>query len=91
MKDIDIDEVLLFFNSLPFQLPKQYADKPYLTGRAVVEMTVEREGGSFEVNGKEASREGTIKAVLDGYSAPLTSGDGYSPLWTIALWILSSW
>nr|ATB19822.1 cyclophilin-like peptidyl-prolyl cis-trans isomerase family protein [Juniperus procera] len=68
---------LLQVPDLPYLLPQQYQDFPRLTGRALVEFTVEKADNSmFSMsttggNGKTA----TIKVVLDGYSAPLTAGN----------------
>ncbi|KAE8674449.1 Peptidyl-prolyl cis-trans isomerase CYP37 [Hibiscus syriacus] len=70
---------------LSFLLPEQYLNYPRLTGRAVVELTLEKgDGSSFSPEvGSEPRKTATIQVVLDGYSAPLTTGNfaklnGYS-------------
>ncbi|KAK8633466.1 hypothetical protein V6N13_014311 [Hibiscus sabdariffa] len=68
---------LLQAPGLSFLLPEQYLKYPRLTGRAVVELTIEKgDGSSFtpEVGG-EPRKTATIQVVLDGYSAPLTTGN----------------
>ncbi len=63
---------------LPFLLPSQYASRPRLVGRAVVELQVERRGGdSFApgLDGTGPQKSGTLRLVLDGYNAPLTAGN----------------
>lgn len=44
----------------PFEVPTEYAKLPQLKGRATVEFK---------------TKEGTIQAVVDGYSAPVTAGN----------------
>lgn len=44
----------------PFAIPEEYADLPQLLGRATVEMETDR---------------GTLKIVVDGYSAPINGGN----------------
>ncbi|RLM84431.1 peptidyl-prolyl cis-trans isomerase CYP37, chloroplastic [Panicum miliaceum] len=48
-----------------------------LTGRGVVEFTVEKGDGStfFPTGGGEPKSVATIQVVIDGYSAPLTAGN----------------
>ncbi|WVZ66369.1 hypothetical protein U9M48_015600 [Paspalum notatum var. saurae] len=48
-----------------------------LTGRGVVEFTVEKGDGStfFPTGGGEPKSVATIQVVIDGYSAPLTTGN----------------
>ncbi|KAK8589081.1 hypothetical protein V6N12_023487 [Hibiscus sabdariffa] len=68
---------LLQAPGLSFLLPEQYLKYPRLTGRAVIELTIEKgDGSSFspEVSG-EQRKTATIQVVLDGYSAPLTTGN----------------
>lgn len=68
---------LLQAPGLPYLLPGQYQGYPRLTGRAVVEFTLEKgDGSSFTVAaGGGPKKQGTVAVVLDGYSAPLTSGN----------------
>uniref|UniRef100_A0A453B947 Uncharacterized protein n=6 Tax=Aegilops tauschii subsp. strangulata TaxID=200361 RepID=A0A453B947_AEGTS len=68
---------LLQAPGLSFLLPKQYLEYPRLTGRAVVEFTVEKGDGStfFPTAGGEPKSAATIQVVVDGYSAPLTAGN----------------
>nr|CAB3496073.1 unnamed protein product [Digitaria exilis]CAB3500964.1 unnamed protein product [Digitaria exilis] len=49
----------------------------WLTGRGVVEFTVEKVDGStfFPTGGGEPKSFATIQVVIDGYSAPLTAGN----------------
>ncbi|PPD93028.1 hypothetical protein GOBAR_DD10060 [Gossypium barbadense] len=62
---------------LSFLLPEQYLKYPRLTGRAIVELTIEKgDGSSFSPEaGGELRKTATIQVVLDGYSAPLTTGN----------------
>ncbi|CAL5072112.1 unnamed protein product [Urochloa decumbens] len=62
---------------LSFLLPQQYLEYPRLTGRGVVEFTVEKVDGStfFPTGGGEPKSTATIQVVIDGYSAPLTAGN----------------
>lgn len=68
---------LLQAPGLSFLLPQQYLDYPRLTGRGAVEFTVEKGDGStfFPTFGGQPQSLSTIKVVLDGYSAPLTTGN----------------
>ncbi|XP_055960533.1 peptidyl-prolyl cis-trans isomerase CYP37, chloroplastic isoform X2 [Mercurialis annua] len=62
---------------LQFLLPAQYLKYPRLTGRATVEFTVEKADGSAfsPESGGEPRKTAKIQVVLDGYSAPLTTGN----------------
>jgi cyclophilin family peptidyl-prolyl cis-trans isomerase len=55
-------------NGFPYEVPKQYADRPLLKGRATVEMEV-RIKDNANTNG------GVLTIVLDGYNAPVTAGN----------------
>ncbi|KAK1260195.1 hypothetical protein QJS04_geneDACA022526 [Acorus gramineus] len=68
---------LLQAPGLPFLLPEQYVTYPRLTGRGIVELTIEKgDGSTFSpAAGGEARNLATIQVVLDGYSAPLTAGN----------------
>jgi len=50
----------LMVREFPFEVPEEYGHLPYLKGRATIE---------FETN------KGTMAAIVDGYSAPLTAGN----------------
>ncbi|XP_002530189.2 peptidyl-prolyl cis-trans isomerase CYP37, chloroplastic isoform X2 [Ricinus communis] len=68
---------LLQAPGLQFLLPQQYLKYPRLTGRGTVEFTVEKADGSTftpEAGGEER-KTAKIQVVLDGYSAPLTTGN----------------
>ncbi|KAK6934308.1 Cyclophilin-type peptidyl-prolyl cis-trans isomerase domain [Dillenia turbinata] len=68
---------LLQAPGLSFLLPQQYLTYPRLTGRAIVEFTIEKgDGSAFSpLAGGEPRRAATIQVVMDGYSAPLTAGN----------------
>lgn len=68
---------LLQAPGLSFLLPAQYTNYPRLTGRAVVEFVVEKGDGSMFTpqSGGVPRKAATIQVVLDGYSAPLTTGN----------------
>ncbi|OMO80396.1 hypothetical protein CCACVL1_12994 [Corchorus capsularis] len=68
---------LLQAPGLSFLLPEQYLNYPRLTGRAIVELAIEKgDGSSFTPeSGGEPRKTATIQVVLDGYSAPLTTGN----------------
>ncbi|XP_038903061.1 peptidyl-prolyl cis-trans isomerase CYP37, chloroplastic isoform X3 [Benincasa hispida] len=68
---------LLQAPGLSFLLPQQYLNYPRLTGRGIVEFTIEKgDGSSFSPQaGGESSNTATIQVVVDGYSAPLTAGN----------------
>lgn len=50
----------LMVQEFPFEVPEEYSSLPQLKGRATVEMT---------------TNKGTLQAVIDGYSAPVTGGN----------------
>lgn len=70
---------LLQAPGLPYQLPRQLAGYPALTGRAIVELTVEKAGGEKvfidQNSGDGPQRRATLRLVLDGYSAPITAAN----------------
>ncbi|KAK3127413.1 hypothetical protein QOZ80_7AG0572940 [Eleusine coracana subsp. coracana] len=68
---------LLQAPGLSFLLPQQYLEYPRLTGRGVVEFTLEKGDGStfFPTGGGEPKSVATIQVVIDGFSAPLTAGN----------------
>lgn len=68
---------LLQAPGLSFLLPEQYLKYPRLTGRGTVEFTIEKgDGSTFSPQaGGEPRKTATIQVVIDGYSAPLTTGN----------------
>jgi peptidylprolyl isomerase len=50
----------LMVTAFPFEVPEEYSSLPQLKGRATVEVT---------------TNKGTLQAVIDGYSAPVTGGN----------------
>ena len=70
---------LLQAPGLPYPLPVQYSNLARLTGRAVVELTIEKANGA-RVFVQEDSENGAqskvvLRLTLDGYSAPITAGN----------------
>eukprot|EP00879_Flechtneria_rotunda_P020654 GHRR01021733.1.p1 GENE.GHRR01021733.1~~GHRR01021733.1.p1 ORF type:complete len:353 (+),score=128.68 GHRR01021733.1:879-1937(+) len=72
------DLELLEAPGLAFSLPKEYSDRPYLAGRAIVELQLEKADGSLAfvdvVNGG-LSKTGKVTITVDGYSAPVSAGN----------------
>lgn len=63
---------------MPFFIPKDYAALPRLTGRATVELTIEKaDGAAAFVDTAAGGLSKRLKAsiVLDGYSAPISAGN----------------
>jgi cyclophilin family peptidyl-prolyl cis-trans isomerase len=62
---------------LPFQIPDEYASLPRLNGRAEIEMVVQSAGGKPYRLADEVTLvpKVTLRLVVDGYHAPLTSGN----------------
>lgn len=52
----------------PFEIPAEFAGKPWLKGRATVEIKV-------KVKDNANLGRVTMTAVVDGYNAPLTAGN----------------
>jgi cyclophilin family peptidyl-prolyl cis-trans isomerase len=52
----------------PFEVPKEYADRPLLKGRATLEMKVEAS------ETPEGPQDVILTIVLDGYNAPVSAG-----------------
>ncbi|KAH7675851.1 Cyclophilin-type peptidyl-prolyl cis-trans isomerase protein [Dioscorea alata] len=75
--DIVAELELLQAPGLSFLLPEQYLEYPRLTGRGVVEFTIEKGDGTtfFPSAGGEPKGSATIQVIIDGYSAPLTAGN----------------
>ena len=56
-------------------VPSDYDDLPQLKGRATVEMVVKKaDGEKFDIEGQLFS-EAKMKMIIDGYAAPVTSGN----------------
>ncbi|XP_020273516.1 peptidyl-prolyl cis-trans isomerase CYP37, chloroplastic isoform X2 [Asparagus officinalis] len=68
---------LLQAPGLSFLLPEQYLKYPRLTGRGTVEFTIEKDAGTafFPIAGGQPQSLAKIQVILDGYSAPLTTGN----------------
>lgn len=68
---------LLQAPGLPYLVSSQYANLPRLTGRAVAQMTIlKADQSTFSIqNGAASVKTGVVEITLDGYSAPLTSGN----------------
>ncbi|XP_068644470.1 peptidyl-prolyl cis-trans isomerase CYP37, chloroplastic [Aristolochia californica] len=68
---------LLQAPGLSFLLPAQYTKYPRLTGRGTIEFIIEKgDGSTFSAaSGGEPRKLATIQVVIDGYSAPLTTGN----------------
>jgi len=63
---------------LPYELPREFNAYPRLAGRAVVELDIEKRGGSentFDLRDGRVSKTATLELTLDGYAAPLTAGN----------------
>ncbi|KAM6553552.1 hypothetical protein CsatB_014314 [Cannabis sativa] len=75
--DTIADLELLQAPGLSFLLPEQFSKYPRLTGRGIVEFTIEKgDGSTFSPeSGGEQRKTATIQVVIDGYSAPLTAGN----------------
>ncbi|KAH9300859.1 hypothetical protein KI387_012442, partial [Taxus chinensis] len=55
-------------DKFPFDVPKEYSDKPLLKGRATVEMKVKiKDNPNFD--------DIVFQLILDGYNAPVTAGN----------------
>ena len=68
---------LTFFFKSGYQtpVPSDYDDLPQLKGRATVEMVVKKaDGEKFDIEGQLFS-EAKMKMIIDGYAAPVTSGN----------------
>ena len=65
----------LMVKEFPYQVPAEYANLPRLEGRAEVEMVIKKADplAKFDVDGTVYDKV-VLKMVLDGYTAPITSG-----------------
>ncbi|KAK9808478.1 hypothetical protein WJX73_010340 [Symbiochloris irregularis] len=69
---------LLQAPGLPYSVPKEFENLPRLTGRATVELDVQRGGGNpafITQDGGGPQKVAHISIELDGYSAPITAGN----------------
>lgn len=74
-KDITSIEELLVPTSFKRSIPSEYANLPQLQGRAEVKVIFNKPDNSeFNVDGKLYDKI-EMKMVIDGYNAPLTSGN----------------
>lgn len=66
---------LLQAPGLPFAVPREYRDRPLLTGRATLGFHVRTGDGrkAFVVEGRLVDRA-TLHLEVDGYSAPVSGG-----------------
>ncbi|KAK9818070.1 hypothetical protein WJX72_006649 [[Myrmecia] bisecta] len=75
----DVAELeLLQAAGISFAIPKEYANLPRLTGRAVAEVVIERPDGSLSFvdnAGGGLQAQAKLELVLDGYSAPISAGN----------------
>ncbi|CAM6086443.1 unnamed protein product [Calypogeia fissa] len=62
----DVEEAMV--DKFPYDLPAEYASKPWLKGRASVEMKV-------KVKGNPNLKDAVFEITVDGYNAPVTSGN----------------
>lgn len=67
---------LLQTPGLPYSIPGKYQSMPRLTGRAVVELVIQKQKGAapFYVNESGDRERATIQITLDGFAAPLSAG-----------------
>lgn len=65
----------LMVPKFPYQVPAEYASLPRLEGRAEVEMVIRKaaKDAKFDVDGTIYD-QATLRVVLDGYTAPISSG-----------------
>lgn len=69
------DLKLLQAPGLPFVVPKEFGNFPILTGRAVVEVVLQKGDGSLINTPTGDAKQTTMTIVLDGYSAPISAGN----------------
>jgi len=62
-------------NALPYNIPSEFENMPRLQGRATVECIIVKKQGEFRLSDGSTSSEAILTIVLDGYHAPLTSGN----------------
>eukprot|EP00239_Pterosperma_sp_CCMP1384_P009951 CAMPEP_0197863506 /NCGR_PEP_ID=MMETSP1438-20131217/40995_1 /TAXON_ID=1461541 /ORGANISM="Pterosperma sp., Strain CCMP1384" /LENGTH=383 /DNA_ID=CAMNT_0043481423 /DNA_START=257 /DNA_END=1408 /DNA_ORIENTATION=- len=73
------DLAILQAPGLPYLIPPKYSNLPRLTGRATVEMVIQRgpsskKGEYYRYDQTGTQSAATLRVELDGYSAPLTAG-----------------
>jgi peptidylprolyl isomerase len=62
-------------DTLPYELPDEVALAAQLRGLAVAEIVVLKSSGSFDLGDGNKSNEATFTVTLDGYHAPITTGN----------------
>lgn len=68
----DVEQLMI--TDFPFSVPEEYKNLPQLKGRATVELLVKKaDNEPFDIDGV-IYKEGKMKLVLDGYSAPVSAG-----------------
>lgn len=74
-KNLHMTNSLLFNTGYKTPVPSDYDDLPQLKGRATVEMVVKKQNGEkFNIEG-QLYDEAKMKMIIDGYAAPVTSGN----------------
>lgn len=75
MADLSQLEGLIAAATKPLPVPSEFAQLPILNKRAVVEFTVRKGGGAqFDIDG-DLFKEGKLRVMVDGYTAPITGGN----------------
>jgi len=71
LKDLgDIEDAMI--SQFPFEIPSEYDNLPRLLGRATLDIQIEV---TQPYQGEDKKVRRSMKAVVDGYSAPLTAGN----------------
>lgn len=73
----EIEQLAVEGTGLPYRIPRRYNSFPRLVGRATVDITLQKSGNAVfrDKNNAPLGKQVTVAATLDGYSAPLTSGN----------------
>eukprot|EP00908_Phaeocystis_cordata_P010272 Transcript_21119.p1 GENE.Transcript_21119~~Transcript_21119.p1 ORF type:complete len:440 (-),score=200.53 Transcript_21119:143-1366(-) len=75
LADLSKLEELIAADTKPVSVPSEFDNLPRLNKRAVVEFTVKKPPGEqFDIDGN-LFKEGKLRMQIDGYTAPLTSGN----------------
>ena len=75
---LNVCQCVLQAPALAFLIPKDFQKAPILTGRAIVEVVVEKANGSsgfVDVENGGTVSKGVFRIALDGYSAPVSAGN----------------
>ena len=62
-------------DTLPYELPEEVASAAQLRGLAVAEIVILKSNGSFDLGDGVKANEATLTVTLDGYHAPITTGN----------------